>query len=383
MTMAPVSTTSASISNTAGATPGLELRSLYKSLGGHSVVAGVELSVATGEFLSLLGPSGCGKTTTLRMIAGFLTPDRGQVIMAGREVTGDPPARRPSAMVFQNYALWPHMTVAQNVAFPLRAHHVPKAEISPRVGEALELVGLSRLAASKPSKISGGEQPRVALARALVQRPDILLLDEPMSNLDAKLRVEVRDEIRHIQQVLAITTMLVTHDQDEALSVSDRIAVMHDGRLEQVATPQRLYTAPATEFIASFVGTTTVVGDSFRPAITASALQESGHRGLPRADDVLIARPESVILTSPEEPGAVCAHVVLVHMRGHFTEVVVRAPKGDELHAFCTGHSWHIGDRVGVVIDQLLTYRSSKLLSEPATHTPMPATGGNRESLTA
>lgn len=340
----------------------LELRGLHKRLGGRTVVDDVGLNVARGELVSLLGPSGCGKTTTLRLIAGFLVPDRGRVIMAGHDVTDESAARRPSAMVFQNYALWPHMSVAQNVSFPLRAHHIPKADIPPRVLEALELVGLSHLAESRPTKISGGEQQRVALARALVQRPDILLLDEPLSNLDAKLRIEVRDEIRRIQQELDMTTVLVTHDQDEALSVSDRIAVMHDGKLEQVAAPQQLYSAPATQFIASFVGSTNVVPRSLLSTVSKSALNGYTRSGPLRDDDVLITRPESIEIFHPERPDTIAGRVILVHLRGHFTEVVIHTPDGTKLHTFCTENHWQIGDDVGVRIHRVLIYRSGVLI---------------------
>jgi ABC-type Fe3+/spermidine/putrescine transport system ATPase subunit len=234
---------------------GLVLRGLGKILGGRTIVDGLDLTVAKGELVCLLGPSGCGKTTTLRMVAGFVEPDHGEILIDGRPVTATPPERRPTAMVFQNYALWPHMTVFGNAAFGLRLRGLPKKEIRDRVNETLELVGLTHHADSRPAHISGGEQQRVALARALVLEPKVLLLDEPLSNLDAKLRVRVRDEIREIQQRVGITTVLVTHDQDEALSVADRIAVMNTGRIEQLDTPSGLYDAPSTRFVAGFVGT--------------------------------------------------------------------------------------------------------------------------------
>ena len=207
----------------------------------------------------LLGPSGCGKTTTLRMIAGFLEPDGGAVIIDGADVTDLPPERRPTAMVFQNYALWPHMSVFDNIAFGLKLRKMPKPEIAQRVESVLELVGLTHHIRSRPTRISGGEQQRVALARALVQEPKVLLLDEPLSNLDAKLRVRVREDIREIQQRLGITTVFVTHDQDEALSISDRVAVMNGGRIEQYASPVDIYRSPATTFVGGFVGATNTV----------------------------------------------------------------------------------------------------------------------------
>ncbi|MFS2031445.1 MULTISPECIES: ABC transporter ATP-binding protein [unclassified Curtobacterium] len=332
------------------ATPdgGLTVRGLRKTLGGCDVVAGIDLDVAKGELVSLLGPSGCGKTTTLRMVAGFLPADGGVVTMGDRDVTTLGPERRPSAMVFQNYALWPHMTVTQNVAFPLRTRRVPRQQATERVREALELVGLTHHAGSKPTAISGGEQQRVALARAIVQEPDVLLLDEPLSNLDAKLRVSVRDEIRRIQQRLGITTVIVTHDQDEALSVSDRIAVMHDGRIEQIAAPAELYARPATGFVASFIGSTSVVAGRFLAATSV----------VPRADDAVLVRPEQVTLT---DGSPVRATVVRVLMRGHFAEVVLAAD-GAELRAFVTGVAPAVGTETGVRIGDVLVYRDGVLV---------------------
>ena len=219
---------------------GLTLDGLTKVLGGRVIIDNLNLVVKKGEMVSLLGPSGCGKTTTLRMIAGFLIPDKGDIYLDGKDVTTLGPEKRPSAMVFQNYALWPHMTVFNNVAYPLKVRKLAKPEIEKRVHEALNLVNLMHHKDSRPGQISGGEQQRVALARALVQEPDILLLDEPLSNLDAKLRVKVREDIRDLQRRLGITTVIVTHDQDEALSISDRIAVMNSGRIEQFSTPQEL-----------------------------------------------------------------------------------------------------------------------------------------------
>ncbi|WP_254786947.1 ABC transporter ATP-binding protein [Curtobacterium sp. MCBA15_001] len=331
-------------------TGGLALRGLRKTLGGRDVVAGIDLDVAKGELVSLLGPSGCGKTTTLRMVAGFLPVDDGSVTMGGADVTALGPERRPSAMVFQNYALWPHMTVTQNVAFPLRTRRVPKQRTAERVREALDLVGLSHHATSKPTAISGGEQQRVALARAIVQEPDVLLLDEPLSNLDAKLRVSVRDEIRRIQQRLGITTVIVTHDQDEALSVSDRIAVMHDGRIEQVAAPADLYARPSTRFVASFIGATSTVRGAFTAGVHTPV----------RADDEVLVRPESVTLV-PDADAPVRATVTRVLMRGHFAEVVLAA--GDaELRAFVTGAPPAVGSTTGVRLGSVLVYRDGVLV---------------------
>jgi len=234
----------------------LHLEQVTKRYGDLEVVSAFNLAVPKGELVALLGPSGCGKTTTLRMIAGLVSPSSGRIVVAGRDVTTVPPDRRDMGLVFQSYALFPHMTVAENVAFGLDVRSVSRAEKRDRVGRALQLVQLQKLADRRPRELSGGQQQRVALARALVIEPAILLLDEPLSNLDAKLRDEMRAQIRDIQQQLGITTVFVTHDQVEALSMCDRIVVMKDGRMEQVGTPVDIYEHPRTTFVASFVGRT-------------------------------------------------------------------------------------------------------------------------------
>ena len=236
------------------ATP-LALEGLTKRYGeGAAAVDGVSLEVAPGEFLGLLGPSGCGKTTTLRMIGGLTPATGGRVLVGGRDVTDLPPHRRDMGIVFQNYALFPHMDVAANVAFGLEMRGMKRAVAAGRVAEALDLVRLGGLAHRRPRELSGGQQQRVALARALVIEPSILLLDEPLSNLDAKLREEMRAEIHDIQRRLGITTVFVTHDQAEALAMCDRIAVMERGRIAQLGTPHDIYEQPASEFVADFVG---------------------------------------------------------------------------------------------------------------------------------
>ena len=235
----------------------LELINLSKRYGDHAAVAGVTLDVADGEFLVLLGPSGCGKTTTLRMIAGFVEPSGGAARIGGADVTYLPPWRRNTGMVFQSYALFPHMTVAENVAFGLEMRKLAKAEIAARAREALRLVRLEGYAERLPRQLSGGQQQRVALARALAIRPDVLLLDEPLSNLDAKLREEVRIEIRELQRQLGLTTIMVTHDQEEALTVADRLVVMAEGEIRQIGSQRDLYERPADRFVAGFVGRST------------------------------------------------------------------------------------------------------------------------------
>lgn len=233
----------------------LNLKNLQKSFGTNTVVHDFNLAVEKGEFVSFLGPSGCGKTTVLRMIAGFETPDRGMIEIDGKDVVDLKPNQRNIGMVFQAYALFPNMTVAQNVAFGLRIAGKSKQERDATVKEMLSLIRLEHLADRYPYQMSGGQQQRVALARALATKPQVLLLDEPLSALDAKIRVSLREEIRAIQQKLGITTIFVTHDQEEALSISDRIVVMHEGKADQVGTPFEIYNQPSTRFVASFVGT--------------------------------------------------------------------------------------------------------------------------------
>jgi putative spermidine/putrescine transport system ATP-binding protein len=237
----------------------LEIEKLGKSYGAQQVVQNVDLAIQRGEFVSFLGPSGCGKTTTLRMVAGFETPTSGAIRIADRDVTGLRPDQRNVGMVFQSYALFPNMTVAQNVGFGLKVAKRPTAEITPRVAEMLELIKLPHLGARYPYQLSGGQQQRVALARALAIKPQVLLLDEPLSALDAKIRVSLREEIRSVQRSLGITTIYVTHDQEEALSMSDRIVVMNEGRVEQIGTPFEIYNHPRTRFVASFVGTLNIL----------------------------------------------------------------------------------------------------------------------------
>jgi putative spermidine/putrescine transport system ATP-binding protein len=238
----------------------LELQNLTKRYGEFFATLDVSLDVEEGEFLVLLGPSGCGKTTTLRMIAGFVEPTSGHVRLGGADITRLPPWRRNTGLVFQSYALFPHMTVNQNVAFALEMRRTPATEIGGRVRDALKLVRLEHLGERLPRQLSGGQQQRVALARSLVFHPDILLLDEPLSNLDAKLREEVRVEIRELQRELGITTVMVTHDQEEALTIADRLVVMSEGRVRQIGGQRDLYERPADRFVAGFVGRGSFLG---------------------------------------------------------------------------------------------------------------------------
>jgi iron(III) transport system ATP-binding protein len=283
----------------------IALRGVTKRFGAVSVVDGANLDVADGELFTLLGPSGCGKTTLLRLIAGFYRLDAGEIHFGERRVDGLPPHARNIGMVFQNYALWPHMTVRANVTYGLRLRGLPAVEIAERLERGLGQVNLQGLEARYPGQLSGGQQQRVALARALVLNPDILLLDEPLSNLDAKIRVQVRSEIRLLQQALRITTVYVTHDQEEALSLSDRVAVMRDGRIQQVAVPKTLYERPANRFVADFVGTNNFIPgvcrerDDGRSVVETSLGLLRGRPGdgvLVGARCVLVVRPENLAL---------------------------------------------------------------------------------------
>lgn len=348
LTEPPASTTKPGTPASGG---GLAIRGLHKILGGRTIIDNLDLSVKEGELVSLLGPSGCGKTTTLRMIAGFLEPDSGSIEVESQEVSHLGAENRPSAMVFQNYALWPHMTVAKNVGFPLKLRKMSKTEIKARVEAVLELVSLLHHKDSKPARISGGEQQRVALARALVQEPKLLLLDEPLSNLDAKLRVKVREDIRKIQQELGITTVIVTHDQEEAMSMSDRIAVMNAGRIEQYSTPEALYARPETEFVATFIG-------------SMNRLEGSLNNGLITAGpDILGIRPEDVILADTPFAGAVPATVERVVPRGHFQEVYVRRADA-QLRSFVSGELMQPGQQTYAGIRKSMSFRDGRLVAE-------------------
>ena len=282
--------------------PFLTLQNLEKTFGANRVVKDFSLTVEQGEFVSLLGPSGCGKTTVLRMVAGFETPTYGQISINGADVTDLKPNQRNIGMVFQSYALFPNLTVAENVAFGLKVKGTPKGERMARVQEMLDLIGLPDLGGRYPYQLSGGQQQRVALARALAPRPQVLLLDEPLSALDAKIRVSLRNEIREIQKRLGITTIFVTHDQEEALSMSDRIVVMHQGVADQVGTPFEIYNKPTTRFVATFVGTlntlTGKVVDTQSGGIRLAGQDITLGRPLPAGPVTLAARPEAISLTT-------------------------------------------------------------------------------------
>src|SRR5216117_2633986 len=262
----------------------LALREVTCRFGAFTAVDRATLALARGEFVSLLGPSGCGKTTTLRMIAGFLAPSEGTIAMDGVVISSPasslPPEKRGMSMIFQSYAIWPNMTVAENVGFGLEVRRLPRAEIRDKVDRILDVVRMRALRDRYPAELSGGQQQRVALARAIVVQPDVLLLDEPLSNLDANLRDEMRYEIRRLHDEFDITTVYVTHDQAEAMVTSDRIAVMHAGRIEQVGTAEEVYDRPATAFVAAFIGRTNLVAGVYR----GGGRVEVAGRSLPAAD---------------------------------------------------------------------------------------------------
>jgi putative spermidine/putrescine transport system ATP-binding protein len=291
------------------AQPGIRLRGLRKEFGPVVAVDSIDLDVADGEFFAVLGPSGSGKTTVLRMIAGFETPTAGTIELAGVNATKQPPFRRNVNTVFQDYALFPHMTVEQNVEYGLRVKKVPKDERMRRVGEALDLVRLGDLGARRPAQLSGGQRQRIALARALVNRPRLLLLDEPLGALDLKLREQMQIELKSIQRDVGITFVFVTHDQDEALTLCDRLAVMRDGRLEQVGAAAEVYESPATQFVAQFVGTSNLISGSAATALFGSSATAA-------------IRPEKVRIISEHavDPGE-------MSVRGTVREVVYAGPE--------------------------------------------------------
>ena len=297
--------------------PHLEIDGAVKRYAGKTVLHGIDLALGQGEFVSLLGPSGCGKTTLLRIVAGFERPDGGRVVLAGSDITALPAARRNMGMVFQAYSLFPNMTAEENVRFGLKVRRETPAAQQARAAELLALVGLAEHARKYPHQLSGGQQQRVALARALAIRPALLLLDEPLSALDAKVRVQLRDEIRRIQQETGVTTLFVTHDQEEALSISDRVVVMQEGRIAQAGTPAEIYGEPANIFVARFVGAAAELRGRVRDAeaglveLCGRAVPAARARGLAAGSEVhVLLRPETVRLGPPGAAEALLEGVV-------------------------------------------------------------------------
>ncbi|MEU6576581.1 ABC transporter ATP-binding protein [Streptomyces sp. NPDC046805] len=304
----------------------IRLHGLRKSFGETTAVAGIDLEIRDGEFFSMLGPSGSGKTTVLRMIAGFETPTEGRIELAGQEVTGLAPFERDVHTVFQDYALFPHMTVEQNVAYALKVRKVPKAERLTQARKALAEVRLDGYGTRRPAQLSGGQRQRVALARALVGRPRVLLLDEPLGALDLKLRQQMQVELKAIQREVGITFVLVTHDQEEALTMSDRIAVFHQGRIEQVGTPAEVYERPATPFVASFVGTSNLLEGEAAQRVVGTAGTYSV-----RPEKIRV-RKESALADEPEHTTAVGTVAEAVYL-GDATRLLVDLDAGGRLTA--------------------------------------------------
>jgi multiple sugar transport system ATP-binding protein len=316
----------------------ITLRGVSKRWGDFVAVQPQTLEVADGEFMVLLGPSGCGKTTTMRMIAGLEEPSGGDILIGGRRVNDDPPKDRDVAMVFQNYGLYPHMTVAENIGYPLKVRGIGRAERDRRVREAAETVELGPLLARRPRELSGGQRQRVALARAIVRTPQVFLMDEPLSNLDAKLRVTMRAEIKHLQGKLGVTTIYVTHDQIEAMTLAHRVAVMNLGEIRQLGTPEEIYDRPADLFVAGFIGSPPmnlipgeVSGGRFR--LTGAALPVAARPGAA----VLGVRPEDMSVTAPGA-GDLDGNVYASELTGESvlvtatlpdgTRIIARAPRG-------------------------------------------------------
>jgi spermidine/putrescine ABC transporter ATP-binding subunit len=322
--------------------PSVEIQGVTKRFGGVTAVDGVSLAIARGEFFALLGPSGCGKTTLLRMIAGFEAPDAGTIRIQGQDVTRVPPHRRPVNMVFQQYALFPHLTVAENVGFGLRYQQPPREAHGARVGEALALVRLTGLEKRRPDQLSGGQRQRVALARALVLKPEVLLLDEPLAALDPNLRREVQVELKALQRELGITFAFVTHDREEALAMSDRIAVMNQGKIEQVGSPAGVFEAPETEFVARFLGATNLFTAEVRRLEggilvlqladgTELAVPAAGPPRLRREPVRFVVRPEKLSLRAVPSPPEISLAVTVEDRvyHGASTEWIVRDRRGE------------------------------------------------------
>jgi ABC-type Fe3+/spermidine/putrescine transport system ATPase subunit len=325
----------------------IELRNLAKSFGATKVVNDLSFSLEKGEMIALLGPSGCGKTTTLRMVAGFIAPTSGAILVRGQDVTRLPPHKRDSGLVFQNYALFPRMTVTENIAFGLNRRGIAREEQRTRIAAMVEKLKLTGLEQRYPKQLSGGQQQRVAVARALVINPAILLLDEPFSNLDAKLRESTGIELRRIQRELGLTSIFVTHDQNEAMAIADRIAVMNGGVIEQLGSASEIYETPATRFVAEFIGKANFLAASVVDRLASGVridLSSAGALVVPaskvgrdaRHVEVMI-RPENVVLTADPAPQSLEGVVDVISYQGATVHAIVRLPSGLALTAECKG----------------------------------------------
>lgn len=315
----------------------LEIKNMKKTYPNGDGVENINIQVHEGEFVTMLGPSGCGKSTILRTLGGFLKIDGGEILLDDQAIQDLPPEKRPTAMVFQSYNLWPHMTVYENLMFGLKIRKVPKAVMQKEADEALKLVGMEGYGKKYPNQLSGGQQQRVAIARALLLKPSVLLLDEPFSALDAKIRQQMREELKRIQEELNITVVFVTHDQEEAMALSHRIVVMNKGVIEQVGTPEEIYDNPATKYVASFIG-------------EMNFIEENGGK-------VLAVRPEDIILTKGDS-GDMVGSVRSIMMLGHYAEVIIQMGnqtiKSYLNRALANG--FHVQDRVSLSFNKVCEY---------------------------
>jgi putative spermidine/putrescine transport system ATP-binding protein len=365
----------------------VQLDGVTKRFGKTTALDDVSLLVRRGELMTLLGPSGCGKTTLLNLVAGFLVPDGGEIAIDGQRVTDVPPYRRESGIMFQQYALFPHMSVAANVGYGLKMRRIAKPEIARRVAEALALIKLEGLEDRKPRQLSGGQQQRVALARALVIRPKVLLLDEPFSALDRNLRALMQVELKEIQRKLGVTTIFVTHDQSEALSLSDRIAVLAEGRIRQLGTPDEIYCRPVDRFVASFVGDVNVLHARLEHIHGATAALALGPARVlvpaltlqgvaPGAMVDLFVRPEELRVTDEGTPAAVCGIVAAQIYQGGHVDLYVDVPEAASSRVLVRvpgreGMSlWPAGTRIGITlaVDKAIAFRTAADAGIPSGH---------------
>ncbi|SDD41828.1 carbohydrate ABC transporter ATP-binding protein, CUT1 family [Sanguibacter gelidistatuariae] len=368
---------------TASAFESLELKDVGRSFGGHDALVGLNLTIRAGEFIALLGPSGCGKSTALNCLAGLLPLTHGTISIDGKRVDTLPSEKRGFGMVFQNYALFPHLSVEKNVAFGLQMQGTPKAELKARVAEAVALVKLEQHTKKLPGQLSGGQQQRVAIARAVVLQPRLVLMDEPLSNLDAKLRLDMRTEIRRLHQSLGLTTFYVTHDQEEALSLADRLVVLREGRVQQIGTPAELHNKPSNWHVADFMGYRNLIdltveavsGEDVRVSGAGFSLNGHAAQQVHKGESVRLAiRPEDLTVVEPgdsvRDGNTISATVAVVEYQGREFAVGVQTAEGQTLHVR-SAHAPQIGDRVTLTVSasRALVYRSS-LDEDSAGSTP-------------